>query len=96
MSDACGYARIERGERADQRAVLRAYNKSKRAGRLPPPERALTNGPWQDNECQWLPFEFHFKPGNLARAPAWVGEDTSAPPLRVRELPDVVRTEERS
>jgi hypothetical protein len=22
--------------------------------------------------CQWLPFEFHYKPGNVARAPAWV------------------------
>ena len=25
-----------------------------------------------DSTCEWLPFEFHFKPGNAARAPAWV------------------------
>mmetsp|Transcript_21816 Transcript_21816/g.72131 ORF Transcript_21816/g.72131 Transcript_21816/m.72131 type:complete len:1350 (-) Transcript_21816:256-4305(-) len=26
----------------------------------------------EDVACQWLPFEFHFKPGNIARAPPWV------------------------
>lgn len=25
-----------------------------------------------EKACQWLPFEFHYKPGNVARAPAWV------------------------
>jgi hypothetical protein len=25
-----------------------------------------------DSSCQWLPFEFKYKPGNVARAPAWV------------------------
>jgi len=33
-----------------------------------------------EKACQWLPFEFHYKPGNVARAPAWV------PPYRGTSL----------
>eukprot|EP00961_Rhodomonas_salina_P182528 2464056-Rhodomonas_salina.1 len=25
-----------------------------------------------DKKCHWLPYEFHYKPGNTARAPPWV------------------------